>query len=115
MATFIHARRVNGEIVFRVWNTCVDKYETGPLTREQVFGYLTGDLKILSLAKRQADAALVAVLGRAPGDHSPAVANERLARAACNGTSSLLGGIDDLDGPWDPEIGTPEWNARRGV
>jgi len=113
MATFVHARRRDGQLLFRVWNTVVDKYETGPLTRDQVLAYLTGELLIESEAKRTADEALGAVFGAFGGmgmrvtpveaAHTRSEALERLARAAQNGTSSRMGDKDDLDGEWDTE------------
>lgn len=110
MATFVHARRRDGQILFRVWNTCVDQYETDDLPRDQMHHYL--------LVERPANAREIIekireeyrASGKDPGprrgyyvDSSDEV-EERLVRAETNGTSSQMGDKDDLDGPWDTEM-----------
>lgn len=113
MATFVHARRRDGQILFRVWQTCVDRYETEPLSRETALAYLL-EGALDNPVRQRADAALGVVKGLLEGtnmrvhalreSHSTQEAAARLDRAARNGTSSMMGDKDDLDGPWDTEM-----------
>lgn len=119
MATFIDARRRDGEIVFRLWYTVLDVYlHEEPMSEVDLRQHLLFD-DLCDAARNtfgvappgytfgeELRAALWAVAGKLLHDFAihPGnvlrVCEDRIARAKERGTSERIGPDYDLDGPW---------------
>lgn len=88
MARFIHARRIDGAIQYRIWCTITDSYLTEPMTRNETVAWLTEEAR--ALAARTLAADLQAIDGR-------------IARADTTGSSFRREDAVTLTEPWDTE------------
>lgn len=116
MGIIVHAREVRGETVFRVWNTVVDQYETGVMSRSDALEYLTGNLKTFLIHHKEVPDEIRAFATdpkyaevhekfgsvlQSKYDHFPSEAERRLDQAAKNGTD--YGSSVGLKSRWSRE------------
>lgn len=88
MGALIHARRRNGEFVYREWHTATDSYTTPELGLEAIIDRSLVDYTVRDLSNGLA-ATLLA---------------QRIERANVSGSSAYhMECPEDLDGPWDAE------------
>lgn len=96
MARFIHARRRDGEIMFRDWCTVTDTYITEPMPRQRFVLYLLYDDGIgFPRGELQSGEALRFI-------------DARLERAVAHGTSAIPNvywskSKDPMSDPWDTD------------
>lgn len=95
MARFIHARRRDGEIMYREWCNSMDEYVTEPMTGTECIDYLMRDTYAYSRGDIESGGALHDIKGR-------------MARARKHGTSARPDAYwskskDPLSDPWDTE------------
>lgn len=119
MGTYVHARLINGEMRFRLWETMTDTYVTGPMSRQEAMEFLTGNLKVYLLNYTgvseedrtfatdpkydEVHEKFAAVL-RSPFSDYPMSAERRLEQAAKMGSDPHFGERVPLDSPWKPQI-----------
>jgi len=86
MGMLVEARRRKGEFVYRLWSTGGDVYATEPRD---------GGMMRLTLLRDSVFKALDEF-----GGGSESGAEKRMERARAHGTSSMVSGSFDVDGPW---------------
>ena len=88
MANVIHSRKNDaGKTLFRVWSTICDSYLTEEMDEDEVRVWTLQYAVNVTIA-----------------EHLRGI-DERIQRTISYGTSSMIGGPRDLNGPWETEQG----------
>jgi len=88
VSRIIHARRINGTIRYRVWETIVDQYVSSEMTPDEAREWLVQE------AHEEAQRALEVAIKQV---------TERMGRASVAGTSLIRPDACELNDPWETE------------